>query len=324
MKKKEKLTISERLEIKILLDKGYSMRAVSRALGRGHNTVSYEIKINIVNGEYDPKKANHKAYVRKKYSRFEWKKINENTKLKAFVIDCLKKTWNPDEIAGYMKKNKMPFYASKTAIYEWLYSTQGVPYCQYLYSKRYTKKPRKKKKTKRTLIPNRLDISKRFKGADNRSRYGHWEKDAVVSRQGISASLATAQERKTRLLTGRKVRNMSPLDHEIATQKMLKNKKSLSITRDNGIENIYHEQNPTPSFFCKPYSSWQKGSIENANKMIRRFFPKGTDFRFVSQNEVDEAINLINKKPRRILDFQSALELATKAGIIESIKSGVS
>jgi transposase, IS30 family len=324
MKKKENLTLSERLEIKILLNKGYSMRAISRVLGRGHNTVSYEIKINMVNGEYDPKKANHKAYVRKKYSRFEWKKINENAEIKAFIIDCLKKTWNPDEIAGYMKKNKMPFYASKTAIYEWLYSTQGVPYCQYLYSKRYTKKPRKEKKTKRTLIPNRLDISKRFKGADNRSRYGHWEKDAVVSRQGISASLATAQERKTRLLTCRKVRNMSPLDHEIATQKMLRNKKSLSITRDNGIENIYHEQNPIPSFFCKPYSSWQKGSIENANKMIRRFFPKGTDFRFVSQNEVDEAINLINKKPRRILDFQSALELATKAGIIESIKSGVS
>ena len=296
------------------------MRAISGVLGRGHNTVSYEVRNNKVGGVYDPHKAHHKAYVRKKYSRFEWKKINENKGLKAFIVLCLKKCWNPDEIAGYMKRKKMTFYASKTAIYEWLYSTQGVPYCQYLYSKRYAKKPRKKK-AKRVLIPNRVDISKRSKGAENRSRYGHWEKDAIVSRQGVSASLATAGERKSRLLVARKVRNMSPVDHEMATRKMLQDKKSLSITRDNGIENTHHEQNPTPSFFCEPYSSWQKGSIENANKLIRQFFPKGTDFRFVSQSEVDQAISIINNKPRKILGYRSSLEVARAAGIISDIKS---
>jgi IS30 family transposase len=82
-----------------------------------------------------------------------------------------------------------------------------------------------------------------------------------------------------------------------------------------------HEETPIPSFFCEPYSSWQKGSIENANKLIRRFFSKGTDFRFVTQEEVDRAILIINSKPRKILKYKTALEVASAAGIITSIKS---
>jgi IS30 family transposase len=114
---------------------------------------------------------------------------------------------------------------------------------------------------------------------------------------------------------------MSPVNHEIATRKMLKQKKALSITRDNGIENIHYEETKIPSFFCEPYSSWQKGSIENSNKLIRVFFPKGTDFRFVTQKAVDIAIKTINEKPRRILGYRSAFEVALAAGIIRSKES---
>lgn len=146
----------------------------------------------------------------------------------------------------------------------------------------------------------------------------------MVSRHGISASIAVAAERKSRLVEARKVRNMSPADHELATQKMLNGKKVLSITRDNGIENIYHEKTAAPSFFCKAYSSWQKGSVENANKLLRRFFPKGTDFRFIQQTEIDDAVKLINEKPRKILGYRTALEVASRAGIIKILKSGVS
>jgi len=92
----------------------------------------------------------------------------------------------------------------------------------------------------------------------------------------------------------------------------------------NGIENIYHQENPVPSFFCEVYSSWQKGSIENANKLLRRFFPKGTDFRFVTQDDIDQAVQMINEKPRRILGYRTAFEVALAAGIITYIKSGVS
>lgn len=325
MKNKKDLSRAERFEIAILLERKYSLRSIAKALDRGKSTISYEISMNSTRGKYDPLKADLKARLRKRMRKLQFSKIEESPRLKKFVIEKLKAHWNPDEIAGYVKENqkKYPWYVSKTAIYEWLRTSRGERYCAFLYSKRrYVKK--RGKKTKRVIIPNRVDISSRSRGADTRARYGHWEKDAVVSRKGISTSLAVAKERKSRLITARKVKNMSPVDHEQATRKMLEGMKALSITRDNGIENMHHEKNPVPSFFCEAYSSWQKGAIENANKLLRSFFPKGTNFRLVTQKEIDDAVKLINEKPRKILGYRSALEVAEKAGIIKSIKSGVS
>ena len=314
------ISSAERLEISILWSKEYSLRAIAKSLGRSPNTISYELRKNKTKGLYDPKKAEDKARLRKRMRRLQWMKIEEIPELKRYLIEKLKRKWNPDEISGRMRLERKPWYVSKNSIYRWLYSYRGQRYCPLLYSKRYHRRKRVGSK-KRVLIPNRVDISKRFKGANNLTRYGHWEKDAVNSKQGVSASLAVATERKSRLLVARKVRNMSPVDHEIATRKMLEQKKAISITRDNGIENIYHQKTSIPSFFCESYSSWQKGGIENQNKLIRIFFPKGTDFRFVTQERVVQAIELINEKPRKILGYRSALEVAEKAGIIKSIKS---
>lgn len=314
------ISSAERLEISVLRSRGYSIRTIADQMERSPNTISYELCWNKTNGTYDPRKADAKSRLRKRMRRLQWMKIEKNAELKRYIIHGLHKKWNPDEISGRMKKEKKSWSVSKNSIYRWLYSNRGQRYCPLLYSKRYRKKSRKGSR-KRTLIPNRVDIAKRFRGAETRSRYGHWEKDAVVSRHGISASLAVAAERKSRLLGAQKVQNMSPVGHEVATQKILTGKKVLSITRDNGIENMYHEQTPIPSFFCEPYSSWQKGSIENANKLIRVFFPKGTDFRFVTQKEVDRAIHTINEKPRKILGYRTAYEVAFSAGIIKNIKS---
>lgn len=307
----------ERSEVGILYSKGYSIRSIAQSLGRSPNTISYELRKNAVQGAYHPKKAEAKSRVRKRMRRLQWMKIEETQELKQYIIEGLRKKWNPDEVSGRMRREKRAFHISKNSIYRWLYSSRGQQYCPLLYSKRYHRRKRTGSK-KRTLIPHRVDISRRCRGAETRSRYGHWEKDAVVSRQGVSASLAVAGERKSRLIAARKVRNMSPVDHELATRKMLWNKKSLSITRDNGIENTHHEETSIPSFFCEPYSSWQKGSIENANKLIRIFFPKGTDFRWITQGEVDRAIRVINEKPRKILGYRSAIEVALAAGIIKS------
>lgn len=314
------ISLAERREISILRSKGYSIRSIAKSMNRSPNTISYELRRNKTNGEYEPDKAEAKSWLRKRMKKYQWMKIEEDEDLRQYIINGLKHKWNPDEISGRMKKEKKPWYISKNSIYRWLYSNRGQIYCHLLYSHRYQRKPRKSFK-KRDLIPNRVDISSRFKGADTRNRYGHWEKDAIVSRQGISASLAVAAERKSRLLAARRVRNMSPIEHEAATQKMLQDKKALSITRDNGIENTHHQETAAPSFFCEPYSSWQKGSIENANRLIRVFFPKGTDFRFVSQKEVDLAVRLINEKPRKLLGYRTALEVALAAGIIKNIKS---
>ena len=317
----ENLSAVERLELSILRSKGYSMREIAREMKRSPNTISYELRRNQTQGEYEPKKAEAKSHLRKRLRRWQWRKIEKNRELKQYVIAGLEQRWNPDEIAGRLKKEKRLESISKNSIYRWLYSNRGQRYCPLLYAQRYRRKPRTGSKA-RTLIPERVDISRRSLGAEHRTRYGHWEKDAIVSRSGVSASLAVAQERKSRLVVARQVRNLSPIEHEAATQKMLAGKKALSLTRDNGIENIYHRQTDIPSFFCRPYASWQKGGIENANKLIRRFFPKGTDFRHVTQAAVIEAVDLINRKPRKILKYKTALEVASAGGIIENIKSG--
>jgi IS30 family transposase len=96
-------------------------------------------------GKYVAKVAKHKAYVRRKYAKYQGKKIQENKPLREFIITKLEAHWNPDEIAGYMKlhKSELGFYASKTAIYEWLYRAYGQQYCQHLASSRYHPKKRK-------------------------------------------------------------------------------------------------------------------------------------------------------------------------------------
>lgn len=317
MTTKGDLTRAERLEIGILLEKGYSGRAIARALKRSPNTISYELRENSTLGIYDPLKADAKARVRKHYRKLEWSKIEESPALKRFVVEKLEAHWNPDEIAGYLKRTKEMPYVSKTAIYEWLRTSRGERYCELLYSKRKRVKKREPK-AKKVLIPNRVGISLRSSGATNRTRAGHWERDTVVGRKGTPCGLATAQERKSRLVTAVKVSSMRNQEHLEADQSMFAGVKALSITRDNGIENRAHEELGIPSFFCDPYSSWQKGGIENANKMLRSFFPKGTDFNEVSQEAVDRAVRLINEKPRRVLGYRSAIEYALELSIIKS------
>ncbi|NTW14128.1 MAG: IS30 family transposase [Candidatus Moranbacteria bacterium] len=316
MKKKGKLTRAERFEINILLEKRYSYRKIGEAMERSPNTVSYEVKVNSVNGVYDPLKADRKAKVRKQASKYQRRKINENEALQAYITDKLKAHWNPDEISGRMKEDKEPFFASKTAIYEWLYSARGQRYCQHLYSERYDRKPRKTKKTDRIMIPDRVSLDKRFLGAENRTRFGHFEGDTVVSRKGGQGGMSVLSERKSRLLVVRKLHSMSPAENLRKIRNMMRSLGMKSITFDNGIENKRHASIGVPTFFCDPYSSWQKGGVENGNKMLRRYFPKGTDFALVSQKEIDRAVKIINEKPRKILGYRTAFEVAVANGVL--------
>lgn len=317
METKGDLTRTERLEIGILLRKGYSQRSIAQSLGRGHNTVSYELRENSVNGTYEALKADTKARLRKRMRRLEWSKIEKLPTLKTFIIEKLKAKWNPDEIAGFLKRTEEHPYVSKTAVYAWLRTSRGERYCAYLYSKR--KRIRKRKaKAKKIVIPNRVGIERRFVGANNRSRYGHWERDTLVSRKGCRGGVAVHEDRKSRLVLGRKVLSMSPHEHAAATQHIENALVMKSTTMDNGFENRDHEVWGMPTFACDPYASWQKGSIENSNKMLRAFFPKGTDFSTVSQKQINDACRIINNKPRKILGYRSALEVALKAKLFKN------
>lgn len=317
MRRAKKLSRIERLEIEILLGKRYTCRRIAKALGRSPNTVSYEVEINGGRNGYDAKNADQYARTRRKDARYQWKKIEHQRELRAYVIEGLKRHWNPDEIAGTMRREHLPFSVSKTAIYEWLRSVWGQRYCPLLYSGRYRRR-RRRPKALRVMIPNRVDLSQRSMGANRRTRYGHTEIDAIMGKKGTPGGLSVLSERKTRLVLARKVWSMSPFEHLIVQGEMLGELIAKSVTFDNGMENREHETLGIPTFFCAPYSSWQKGGVENANKMLRRYFPKGTDFSHISQTEVDSAVSLINQKPRKSLGYQSAFDVARNAGIIKS------
>lgn len=315
MKNNTKLSRTERLEIKILFDREYSLRDIAKALKRSPNTISYEVKTNSVHGVYDPLKADRKAKTRMRNAKFQWKKIDHDPDLETYIVEKLKLGWNPDEISGRMKEDNEPFFASKTAIYEWLYTARGQRYCTYLYSKRYGRK-RRKKKTKKEMISDRISIENRPKGAKNRSRYGHFEGDTVVSGRGGAGGMSVLIDRKSRFLAVRKIASMSSKENLRKIRDMKESLGMKSVTFDNGIENREHTEIGVPTFFCDPYSSWQKGGVENVNKMLRRYFPKRTDFRDVSQREIDRVVDLINKKPRKILGYRSAYEVALEHGVL--------
>jgi transposase, IS30 family len=310
------LTRAERLEIGILLQKGYSLRSIAEVIGRSPNTISYEVRRNSVNGKYRSRKADTKARVRKKYRRFQWSKIEENPSLKRVLILKLQEHWNPDEIAGWLKRHGAEG-VSKTAIYDWLRSARGERFCVHLYSQRRRVRHRKRK-TARVLIPNRVGIEERYAGATNRSRYGHWEVDTVMSKKGTKGGVKTAYERKSRLFMAMKVLSMRPREHVKVERVMFTHVHARSVTRDNGIENRNHEALSIPSYFANPYHSWEKGGVENGNKMLRRYFPKRTNFMRVSPQQLARAVHLINKKPRKILGYRSAYEVAIAAGIIKN------
>lgn len=324
MKKASKITDAERSEIQILNDKGYSARSIARALGRSPNSIATELQRNSYSdGRYVATRAKQKAYVRRKYAKYQGKKIQEDTALRAFIILKLSEHWNPDEIAGYLKDNPtLGMYASKTAIYEWLRSAWGQQYCPLLYSGRYNRKPRKKNKTNRVMIPDRLSLTERPVAALARDEAGHCEYDSVVSSKhsGSTVALAVLQERSTRLVRAQLVPNLRPAPYATTISALASSLTVRTMTTDNGIENRQHKvvtkKTGAPVFFTDPYSSWQKGGVENANKMLRRYFPKGTNFSTVKQTDVDEALKRINNKPRKILGYKSSLQVAKEKGII--------
>lgn len=333
MKKASKLSGAERGELQILHEKGYSARRIAHVLGRSPNTIATELKRNSFCGDsrtplekqgiYSAEYAKQKAYVRRKYARYQGKKIQEDDELRSFITGKLAEHWNPTEISGYLKQHpELGFYASKTAIYEWLYSAWGQRYCEHLYSQRYRRKPSKQLTATRTMISDRVSVTERPLAALDRHEAGHCEFDSVVSskRSSSTHALAVVQERSTRLVRAKLVPNLKPGHYAQTIAALVGGLKTRTLTTDNGIENRAHnditKKTGVPVFFTDPYSSWQKGGVENANKMLRRYFPKGTDFATVSQADVVSALERINNKPRKILGYKSSLEVAKEKGVI--------
>lgn len=313
------LSDSDRSEIEILKSKGYSMRSIARVLDRSPNTISYELQRCT---EVPYRAVLGKQYVRTnlKNRRFQWSKIESNKELKKYVIEGLKKYWNPDEIAGRMKQEKKPWYVSKASIYAWLNTVRGERYRKYLYQER----PGRRHCKKRGLhgqIPLATSILERPKVIAKRKEGGHWESDCVVSCRSGMGGISGDQERVSRLLVAQKIPDLSSVEKQKTLVRLIQEFSVASITFDRGHENAKHYELGIPTYFCQPYHSWEKGGIENANKILRRFLPKGTDFSTVSDEKLQHIVSIINNKPRRILGYRTALEVAQELNIIRNPQS---
>lgn len=327
MKQKKYLGLSnaERSEIEILVGRSCGVREIAMVLGRSPNTISREISGNSVRGEYVALKAKQKSRLKRRSRRFQWMKIEQHPALKSFIIEKLALHWSPDAIAGYLKyqQSTVPT-VGKDQLYAWLYSAWGQAYCQHLLSRRYQPKPHREIGADRLMIPDRIGIEQRPAVVDRRQRPGDWEGDTVVSgkRAPAKAAVAVLSERMTKLIVARLLPNLRPESFTSATVTMLEGKQADSLSLDNGIENKRHagitKAVGTKVFFCDPYSSWQKGGVENANKMLRRYLPKGCDLSQFSQTQINGFVALINNKPRRCLGYKSALQYALEKRVILS------
>lgn len=307
---------ADRSEISILLQKNYSHHDIADALGFSQPTISREIKRNSVKGKYLPRSAKVKARVRRRYSKYQGMKVRERPKLQHYIIAKLHLHQTPEEISGRLKEidTHLPYISAK-GIYKWLYSVHGQQYCHLLPKKRIKPKKRKGKKTKREMIPNRTGIEKRPQEANIRSEYGHLETDTMVSgrKTGSKAALTLLHDRKARFTRLRKIPNMKPATNAAALMSMGKHMHCLTITHDNGIENKHHEDVAAAlsirTFFCNPYSSWEKGSVENTIGRIRRFIPKGADLNDYSDEDIAAIEHWLNHTPRKCLGFKTPYEV---------------
>jgi len=317
---------AERLEIAILLKRGYKRKEIAQVLKRSKGTISDEIKRNSVKGFYDPHKAQHKAYVKRKYSKYQGMKVAQDNQLRGYVEEKIKKDWSPEEIAGRIKNiDSQIKYASRGAIYKFIFSPYGRNLEKHL---RYKGKKKRKKREKVSKLKNRVFIDQRPAFINNRERFGDWEIDFIVSGREGKGALLVFHERKARYTIIEKVASRSP---DIVNQHIQKVTGGFacfnSLTLDNDISFQKHEELSEriglPLYFCHPYHSWEKGGVENTNKLIRQYVPKGSDISKYSDKKLQEIEAKLNNRPRKCLGYKTPLEVMLENNQFKTLKDFV-
>jgi IS30 family transposase len=316
-KRHSQLTLDEREKISILKASGKSLREIGILIGKHASTLSRELKRNSFKAfgftGYGPARAEISA--RKRKSKAAKRTRLKNQQIRNYVTQKLKLFWSPEQIAGRIRLDHPELSISHEAIYQFIYEEDWSLF-PFLARKHKRRRLRfNYKKSQGHPIPGRTWISQRPEAVNQRQEFGHWEADSMVSRAN-STSLHALVERKSRYLKITKIpRNTSGCVRNAVIRRLspLSKFTRLSITYDNGFENSNHleinRELKTKSFFCNPYHSWEKGSVENANGLVRRFIPKKTDFQKIPTTEISQIENLINNRPRKCLNYQTPKEV---------------
>jgi IS30 family transposase len=307
----EQLTREERYQIHALLQAGHEKAEIALQLGRDRSTIYREVKRNRGRRGYRPRQAHMKAIERrekKSQPRF-------SSPLWPFVEDLVRKDWSPEQISGRLKVEHGTTISHET-IYQYIYADKKAE--GDLHTHLRCRKKRRKRygsgRNRRGIIPNKTSIDERPAIVDARNRTGDWEGDTVIGK-GHQGALVTVVERASLFTVIRSVmRKTAPAVTEAMTSAMEPYAdKVLTITLDNGKEFAGHENIAkslkTDVYFAHPYSSWERGTNENTNGLIRQYFPKKRKLNDVCKFEVRYVENRLNNRPRKKLAFKTPNEV---------------
>jgi len=304
----------EREIIMLRLQNNISKRKIAREINRNPTSIIREINRNHDrrNGEYRALLAQKKAETRKKNA--SCRERLKTHSLQEKVEKGLHEGWSPEQIAGRMKLKKEKHTTNHESIYLWIYNDRPdlTEYLVYSGKKRRKRAGKNRKRVQR--IPNRTPIEERPEAAHSRQESGHWEADTAVSRQSKTA-LSIMTERKHKLTFISKLTGKTAFEMKRALTKRLgrlPRRLRRTITYDNGLENALHEETNkilnTKSYFCNPYHSWEKGTVENTIGLIRQYLPKKTDFNLIDKKEIYDIEYALNNRPRKCLGYLTPLE----------------
>ena len=322
--KYQHFSIEEREKLQELFWLKKSIRYIAKVLGRSPSSISRELRRNFPKEfkRYTPRIANERALLKRKErgrkDRLKTKEIRE------YVIKHLKERWSPEQISGRLKV-EFKQSISHEAIYQFIYAQiqrngwgdtkQGLEDLRFcLRRKRKVRWTKGVRRFQRIFKPRGTSIEMRPKIVETRKRIGDWEGDTVESK-GHKPGVNTLLERKTGIFLVTKLKSKTSASTKEAVRtrfEFLPEKFKRTLTLDNGSENsdwqTLEKENNLKCFFAHPYSSWERGANENANGLLRDYFPKKTDFSMISVSDILKVEHSLNSRPRKRLGWKTPLE----------------
>lgn len=306
------LTENERYQIYALNKAGLNQKEIADTLGRSPSTISRELQRNRGLRGYRPQQAQRFSDQRRQTAH---KSIKVNDEVWSWIVELIQQELSPQQVVAYLNKHKSVSLHHET-IYQLIYGdkAEGGQLYRYL---RIVSKPYRKRYghyDRRGKIKNRVGIDDRPMVVAERARIGDWKGDTIVGQGGKSA-LLTLVERKT-LYT--KIIRLTGKRADLLAKAALEGMRDVAekvktITFDNGLEFFEHEKIArgldADIYFAHPYSCWERGTNENTNGLIRQYFPKGTDFNEVTDEQIQFVMDRLNNRPRATRNHCSPNEL---------------
>lgn len=317
-------TRTERVQLQTLKRAGLSNAAIAKQLGFHPSSIGRELQRGAAPSSvtgYSVRKAQRSVAAARRAANQQHRKLHFGSPLSLYICIRLAKYWSPEQIALQLARKRPTAAISFHTIYRWIWNHTKAGLAGLRRFLRHPKLRRKygtKRREQQRETAKKRWIEERPTGCLNRSRYGHWEGDTVLGAKG-SGRLVTLVERRSGYLLAAYIPDghmASFRDAAVRLLNSLPERLRRTLTLDNGSEmnefEAIERRTDMNVYFAHPYHSWERGSNENTNGLLRQFFPKGSDFTGTTKEQVDLAVNLLNTRPRKRLRGETPEERLKK------------